>query len=224
MNDYKVFYNNGTPEDGYDIVTELTEAAARKFFNARHKGQGVEITGVELLRENTTATKQQERDALETIRKIVAGLGPQSYLATAFAGCFEDAENNIEDDAAYSMKDRWESAEQKLTEAKQEVDKLRLEIEALEDVVRNRGDAISELNARIPLEDDLYDAVQIMGEKIYSLKEQEEAAAKVIVEKATEPDSLEFKQAVADNRNARKTAEYYTNVMKRLADTQKKPT
>ena len=42
MNDYKVTYNAGATEDGYDIVTELTEAAARKFFN-HHKGEGLEM-------------------------------------------------------------------------------------------------------------------------------------------------------------------------------------
>mgnify|MGYP003300653104 CR=1 FL=1 len=55
-------------------------------------------------------TKEQERKALEQIRKIVEGLGKDSYIATAFEGAFEDAEYNIRDDAAYSMKSRWESA------------------------------------------------------------------------------------------------------------------
>lgn len=53
-------------------------------------------------------TKDQERKALQQIRKIVEGLGEDSYIATAFDGCFDDAENNIEDDAAYSWKDRAE--------------------------------------------------------------------------------------------------------------------
>ncbi len=49
-------------------------------------------------------TKEQERNALEEIRKIVKSLGENSYVATAFAGCFEIAEENIEYDAAYSLK------------------------------------------------------------------------------------------------------------------------
>ena len=55
-------------------------------------------------------SKEQERKALEKIRKIVEELGENSYVGTAFEGCFEDAEYNIRDDAAYSMKSRWESA------------------------------------------------------------------------------------------------------------------
>lgn len=49
-------------------------------------------------------TKQQERDALEKVRKIVASLGENSYIGTAFDGCFDLAEQNIEYDAAFSMK------------------------------------------------------------------------------------------------------------------------
>lgn len=49
-------------------------------------------------------TKEQERKALAQIRKIVDGLGENSYIGTAFEGCFEKAEQNIDDDAAYSWK------------------------------------------------------------------------------------------------------------------------
>lgn len=61
----------------------------------------------------TIATKDQERDALAKIKKIVEGLGPQSYLATAFEGCFQDAEDNIENDFAFSMASRYESEHEK---------------------------------------------------------------------------------------------------------------
>lgn len=47
-------------------------------------------------------TKQQERNALNKIRKIVADLGEDSYLATAFNGAFSLADQNIEYDAAFS--------------------------------------------------------------------------------------------------------------------------
>ncbi|CDV96335.1 Hypothetical protein DPCES_5337 [Desulfitobacterium hafniense] len=50
----------------------------------------------------TIATKEQERKILEKIRQMVADLGENSYLASAFDGAFELAEQNIEDDAAYS--------------------------------------------------------------------------------------------------------------------------
>ena len=50
-------------------------------------------------------TKDQERRALEEIRKIVSSLGDDSYVATAFDGVFEIAESNIEGDFANSVSD-----------------------------------------------------------------------------------------------------------------------
>lgn len=58
-------------------------------------------------------TKEQERKAHAQIKKIVEGLGENSYIGTAFEGCFEIAEMNIENDWACSMKQRTESAESK---------------------------------------------------------------------------------------------------------------
>lgn len=70
------------------------------------------------------ATKAQERKALEQIRKIVEGLGEDSYIGHAFEGCFEMAEENIDNDWWCSMKERAaeerckrEITEQKLAEA-----------------------------------------------------------------------------------------------------------
>ena len=79
------------------------------------------------------ANKAEERKALEQIRKIVEGLDVDSYIGCAFAGCFEIAEENINNDWACSMKERaevaernfdktheaWEKVSKKLTLAKQ---------------------------------------------------------------------------------------------------------
>ena len=73
-------------------------------------------------------TKEQERKALEKIRKIVEELGENSYVGTAFEGCFEIAEENIYNDFACSMKQRAEAAQK--------------EVEALEIEVDNRNLAI----------------------------------------------------------------------------------
>lgn len=76
-------------------------------------------------------TKQQEREALERIKNILADAGADSYIGMAFAGCVEDAESNIENDWALSMAGRWQSAEQKLEAVKAEADGLRAEREVL---------------------------------------------------------------------------------------------
>ncbi|MCM1165636.1 MAG: hypothetical protein NC401_06460 [Ruminococcus sp.] len=65
-------------------------------------------------------TKEQERKALEKIRTIVDGLGENSYVATAFAGCFEIAEQNIEYDFADSLQERLKIAELERDKAKSE--------------------------------------------------------------------------------------------------------
>lgn len=56
-------------------------------------------------------TKQQEREALERIKNILADAGADSYIGMAFAGCVEDAESNIENDWALSMAGRWQNAD-----------------------------------------------------------------------------------------------------------------
>ncbi len=113
MNLYKITYIlNGT--EHYDHITERTEKAAQKRLKGIYKD--AEITDTELTSTEAQATKEQEREALEKIKALVAELGPQSYLATAFDGAFEDAETNIENDFAFSMKARFEDAEKRLRE------------------------------------------------------------------------------------------------------------
>lgn len=49
-------------------------------------------------------TKEQERKALGQIKEIIDHLGPNSYVGTAFDGCFEIAEENIRNDTARNVK------------------------------------------------------------------------------------------------------------------------
>lgn len=50
--------------------------------------------------------KDQERAALDRIRKIVADLGPDSYIGMAFTGVWEIAESNIDNDFGDSARER----------------------------------------------------------------------------------------------------------------------
>lgn len=74
-------------------------------------------------------TKEQEKQAIVKIRKIVEGMGENSYLGTAMEGVLETAEENIEYDAAFSMKERAELAEKEASELKKENEELRKELE-----------------------------------------------------------------------------------------------
>ena len=83
-------------------------------------------------------TKEQERKALARIRKIVNELGEDSYIATAFDGVWEIAEENIENDFGNSVSfyiNKYYESERKLacrnTEAMNKVDELMKENRAL---------------------------------------------------------------------------------------------
>lgn len=127
MNIYEIPFTRENGTTGSDRFVAPNEAQARRDFKevyCHSTGYG-SITGVELVSSDATATKEQEHEALKKIRKIVEELGSDSYIATAFAGCFEIAESNIENDFADSMKDRWLSADRKLNEANGTIEELR---------------------------------------------------------------------------------------------------
>ena len=78
------------------------------------------------------ATKEQERKALARIRKIVAELGEDSYLATAFDGAWEIAEENIENDFANSTKfyvDKYNGTDSRAVAAENKIRELTAEVE-----------------------------------------------------------------------------------------------
>ena len=137
MNTYEITFTRENGSTGKDRITAANEKQARKDFREIYRHSSATITDVIVAAENVPASKQQERDALDQIRAIVDTLGPDSYLATAFAGCFEDAEENIKNDFACSMKQRLESAEAKRIEAElgynRLVDKLAESEKALEE-------------------------------------------------------------------------------------------
>ena len=84
------------------------------------------------------ATKEQERKALARIRKIVAELGEDSYIATAFDGAWELAEENIENDFGNSTRwyiDKYNNSGEDVRKAREEAEedsrKLRVELEEM---------------------------------------------------------------------------------------------
>ena len=77
------------------------------------------------------ATKQQEREALAKIRKIVEALGDGSYIGTAFTGCFELAEENIEFDFACNLQDRATAAEQEAADLKKKSSDLERQVQEM---------------------------------------------------------------------------------------------
>lgn len=148
MNEYKISYNypEGATETVY--IIERTQAAAVRQLLKRY-GKDVEVSDTELVGTNAQATKEQERETLEKIKAMVAELGPQSYLATALDGVFEDAEQNIEYDAAFSMKARVESAEGKVKDLEDQVTEGKQRIAQLERALANEEAKARSTNAGV---------------------------------------------------------------------------
>lgn len=165
-------------------------------------------------------TKEQERKALQQIRKIVEGLGENSYIATAFEGCFEIAKDNIENDFACSMKQRAEAAEKKV--ATLELDNRDLRI-AIKKAKEDASKAQTELEAKIVKletsalsQDDLYDIEQMMTNAIYECDATMKQEAETIVMMAEHPTDISFQNAVRVHRAAQKRRQYLDELKSRV--------
>ena len=102
-------------------------------------------------------TKDQERAALAKIRKIVEGLGESSYVETAFRGAFQLAENNIEDDAAYSCDwyiRHYHAASKDIRELQAERDGFSADVTRLRDKVHEQVEQIGRLSQTQRTDDD----------------------------------------------------------------------
>lgn len=157
------------------------------------------------------STKDEERKALEKIRKIVADLGEGSYIGMAFTGCFEDAERNIDEDAAYSNAERAERYEIEMTNAKRENAELKKKLGEAEDKIREMED-----KALLPA--DLMILSEIVGSAIRQKKEIAMGAAERIVMWASNTEDQHFKEAVAQHRGAQAAIEKYEKVEGRLLE------
>lgn len=157
------------------------------------------------------ATKEQERKALARIKKIVEELGEDSYIGMAFDGCFELAEENIENDFACSMKQRAEHAEMEAGKYKKMYEDTAADFKAAEATIAG-------------LEQKVLSTAEGGAIKAILYHYQTEAArladesAQRIVELADSPDTPEFRQAVQDNRNSKKRMEDSKALIQRVLD------
>lgn len=201
MNRYKITYivDEGETETAY--ITERTEATARKVFKTVSKGR--EITDVELYDTNVPATKEQEHETLSKIKQMVEELGPQSYLATAFRGAFEDAEQNIEDDAAYSWYDRAESATKRAEAAEERLKELGGLVDSLKEENRSLGLRLT----RSVFPSDLYlDLWTLATDDAKESRERMASAADIMAEMADTPQDIAFTRAVTIYREQKARA------------------
>lgn len=146
------------------------------------------------------ATKEQERKALEKIKKIIAELGEQSYIATAFDGCIEDAEENIENDFALSMKQRYDDALAKLNECEREKENDAARVRLAERDVEQLKEQLARAKEAALSVDEL-DACRTLASESYDLNiANANEYAKLIVRYAEFPTNKDFLDAVKKNR------------------------
>lgn len=90
-------------------------------------------------------TKEQERAALEKIESILATLDADGWVNTAFAGCVDDARENIFSDFALSWKERAECYSNGAEQARRERDDARQQLKDAETDLNNAAVAYKSL-------------------------------------------------------------------------------
>ena len=172
-------------------------------------------------------SEEQERKALEQIRKIVASLGENSYIGMAFEGCFEVAAQNIENDWGCSMKQRTEAAERDLKEAEKKISQMEARLSNLQQSLDGCNEEYSRMKGALELEimdlkkrmlapDDLVDFGQMLDEEIAKRDEIIQHEAETIVELADVPNDIAFQNAVRIHRNAKADRKYYEDMAARV--------
>ena len=206
MNTYKISYQ--FPGSSYEdaVVTAPDQRAAEKAFKASFKGTGLkapDIFNVELVAENTPATKDQEREALENIKAILDTLGLDSYVGTAFEGCLEIAEENIENDFAFSMKQRVEAAVV-------ENSRLKERVKELEDKLAESEKDYEAAHAAAHLVADEKDAeIQRLKTQVQELSEKLASAEEALEDANEEAGSAEARSGEAQAEIVRLKAKLY---------------
>ena len=124
-------------------------------------------------------TKEQERKALEQIKKIVNGLGENSYIGTAMAGMIEDAEENIENDFAMSWKDRAETATRRFEKAEAEMVKLsqdkeiaKKELKLAQQTMQQEAERANAAWAQVKERDEKIGGLKIANEALQQLEDE----------------------------------------------------
>jgi len=215
MNNYKFTFHYPEGSDETAFITERTEPTARKALLKRF-GKDIEITDSELHDTDVNATKEQERETMEKIKAMVAELGPQSYLKTAFEGVFEVAEMNIDEDAAYSFPGRVSLLEEQLKEMGSKYNAARSDVEVLRsqlDHAQEQADALKKQQFPVWLHSAVYG---LASAELATSKARMEQAAETMAYYAEAPQDIAFTEAVKGYRAAKERREVCEQIVKGL--------
>mgnify|MGYP005954296381 CR=1 FL=1 len=201
MNLYEINVKGANGVNHKSKVYEINVDAAFKeaFIQGKIYGAAkLDDCTIQQIQTNAGVSKDTEREYLGRIKNILDALGPNSYCAMAFEGCVEDAEENIDNDFAVSMKGRWES-EKKAHE-------------------ETREGLIGKLNDRIKRVAELEAEVQ-KARQMEAQARKEAAEDKIALEKAKEkilPDNVAAELTIMLRKQADEAAKealYYADRM-----------
>lgn len=176
-------------------------------------------------------TKEQERQAIGKIRKIIEGLGENSYVGTAMEGVLEVAEQNIEFDAAFSLKARAEMAakdveelEKKNREQEEALKKLTEIIkkkENEEQMLRKEVERLQNSVKSLKLPEDVYKSLwEMTFDRAATVKEEMQALADRMANAALEEGAVNIKELAQKYQSARRSQEIYEHVLATLESKQ----
>lgn len=175
MNLYEIRVVDGKGITHKSKIYEINVDAAFKEAFIQGKIYGAEKLDdctVQQIQTNAGVSKDTEREYLGRIKNILDALGEDSYCAWAFGGCVDDAEENIDNDFAVSMRGRWEDER----EAHEKTRK------SMTEKVNAQGQRIAELEAEVQ-----------KARQMEAQARKEAAEDKIALEKAKEkilPDNV----------------------------------
>lgn len=179
-------------------------------------------------------TKEQELKALAQIRKIVEGLGEDSYVGTAFEGCFEVAEENIKNDFACSMKQEVEMKQRqienlssRLEASRNEQEALKRKLQAAEASLKIAKENYKTENAALmsqiedmekaAIKEETLDAIKyIFGNEIINLKGEIFRLADTMATLAGTPTDIAFTGAVERYKKVKADIEERQRILKEI--------
>lgn len=156
-------------------------------------------------------TKEQERAAVEKIRKIIEELGENSYVGFAMEGVLELAEENIREDTAYSMKEHAELIEERAREAEKENKLLKAELGTAKKITEENNKVIAKLKADV-CELKANEVPEELIKEMYSMAYDKEAE---MIEKMEKTADQMADASIAGEDVQRFAAEYKTQKEKR---------
>jgi hypothetical protein len=165
-------------------------------------------------------TKQEEREALAKIQKIIKAAGPDSYIGMAFAGCCEIAADNIENDFGNSPQAKIAALEAELKEEKQRYYYLQKEHESRELVIdrleRKKGALQEQLTAAKAqiLPPDLYKLVWLaIDDHVEQAQHRIEGCVDILVKFADNPNDIAVSEALKRIKEAAAKKDKYSELL-----------